>query len=108
MSDKDWVYLCGAGLTLAVLWFFATGRNQGAGGLTGLQLTANPSEISGAFPINWSAPMTGVYNANPQAYSPPTNADLTLNIADQSASMLNSAYMPLFGFVGVAQQASYN
>jgi hypothetical protein len=56
-----------------------------------------------AFPIPWGSPMDNVYTANPTAYDPPSNADLTLNINNPYASMLDSAYMPLFGFVGVAQ-----
>jgi hypothetical protein len=56
-----------------------------------------------AFPIPWGDPMTGVYNADPTAYDPATNADLTLNVNNPYASMLDSAYMPLFGFVGIAQ-----
>lgn len=56
-----------------------------------------------AFPIPWGDPMESVYAANPTAYDPATNADLTLNINNPYASMLDSAYMPLFGFVGIAQ-----
>jgi hypothetical protein len=70
------------------------------------QATAsNPS--GGALPVSWSEPMDSVFDANPAAYQPATAASLTLNIPNQALSLLSDQYMPLFGFVGVAQGESY-
>lgn len=84
--------------TAGVLWllWWVWNKNHGP-----IQAATTPTES--AFPIPWSSPMEGVYNANPDAYDPATNADLTLHINNPYASMLDSAYMPLFGFVGIAQ-----
>lgn len=84
--------------TAGVIWllWWVWNKNNAA-----IPAAATPTEQG--FPIPWSAPMDNVYNADPTAYAPPTNADLTLNINNPYASMLDSAYMPMFGFVGVAQ-----
>jgi hypothetical protein len=100
MSDRDWMYLAGFGLTLAIL-FWAWERAHPA------SAPVTQAQATGAFPEGWSDPMTNVYEANPQAFSPPTNTNLTVNVGDQAASMLSDAYMPLFGFVGVAQGMGY-
>jgi hypothetical protein len=100
MSDRDWMYVAGFGLALAVLWYAWRTANPPP-------LAQTAAQASGAFPEGWSDPMIGVYNANPQAFQPPTQQDLTVNVGDQAASMLTDAYMPLFGFVGVAQGMGY-
>lgn len=88
-------YIAATAGVIWLLWWVWSKNNQP------IPAAENPAQ--GAFPIPWGDPMTGVYNADPNAYDPPTNADLTLNINNPYASMLDSAYMPLFGFVGVAQ-----
>jgi hypothetical protein len=50
--------------------------------------------------------MTGPFE-NSNFNSPPTNAQLSLNIQNPFAALLSSAYMPLFGFVGVAQGVQF-
>lgn len=87
--------------TAGVLWllWWVWNKNNPA-------ISAAESPSQGAFPIPWGEPMENVYAANPTAYDPPSNADLTLNINNPYASMLDSAYMPLFGFVGIAQGVS--
>jgi hypothetical protein len=85
--------------TAGVLWllWWVWQRNQPQ------PIPAATTATQSGFPIPWSAPMDNVYAADPTAYQPPTNADLTLNVNNPYASMLDSAYMPLFGFVGIAQ-----
>jgi hypothetical protein len=81
----------------AVLLWWVWNKSQPAV----IPAASGPADAS--LPVPWGAPMDNVYSANPDAYDPPTNADLTLNIGNPYASMLNSSYMPLFGFVGIAQ-----
>jgi hypothetical protein len=100
MNDRDWLYLSGTVIALAVLWYAWSHR-------AGAAPPANPSEQIGALPVGWDDPMTSVYAANPAAYQPATPGSLTLNIANQSPSILDSQYMPLFGFVGIAQGAMF-
>lgn len=97
MTTKSHEYFYFAA-TAGVMWllWWVWSKNHAA-----IPAATTPSQD--AFPIPWGNPMEGVYNANPTAYDPPTNADLTLNINNPYASMLDSAYMPLFGFVGIAQ-----
>lgn len=101
MNDRDWMYLSGTIIALAILWW--AWKQRQASQPTG----ANPAEASGALPVGWDSPMTNIYDANPNAYSPANPASLTINIANQSPSILDSAYMPLFGFVGIAQGAMF-
>jgi hypothetical protein len=84
--------------TAGVIWllWWVWNKNNAA-----IPAATNPSQEG--LPIGWADPMNNVYGADPTAYQPPTNADLTLNINNPYASMLDSAYMPLFGFVGIAQ-----
>ena len=99
MNDREWLYLTGAIIALAVLWYAATHR--------GVPVGSAPSEVSGALPVGWQDPMLNVYNANPNAYLPPNNLDLTVQVANQLPSLLADKYMPLFGFVGIAQGAMF-
>ena len=43
----------------------------------------------------------------PADYSPPDLSHLTIDIANQTPNLLSQQYMPLFGFVGVAQGTYY-
>jgi hypothetical protein len=101
-KSRDILYFAATAAAVAVLWYVWQ-KNQPAPIPSLLSTAQTPAEQIGAFPIPWSAPMDGVYNANPTAYDPPTAADLTVNVGNPYASMLNSAFMPLFGFVGMAQ-----
>jgi hypothetical protein len=98
--DKDAIYFAATGGVMWLLWW-VWNKNQPQP----IPASAVPSQSSagGGFPIPYGQPMSAVYDANPTAYNPPTDSDLTLNINNPYASMLNSAYMPLFGFVGIAQ-----
>jgi hypothetical protein len=109
MSDRDWLYLSGVALTLGVLWYVATHRksNTCASSPVGYALQANPSEASGTLPVAWCTPMNVVACAASCALAPATPADLTLNIENQGGNLLSCQYIPLFGFVGMAQGAEF-
>jgi len=98
MAEKshEAVYVAGAAAAMVLLWW-TWNRSQPPA----IPAATVPSQEG--FPIPYSQPMDSVYTANPTAYEPPSPADLTLNINNPYASMLGSAYMPLFGFVGIAQ-----
>jgi hypothetical protein len=96
VSHEAFYFAATAGVIWLLWWVWQKNNLPAA-------IPAATNDNQSAFPIPWGDPMEGVYNANPDAYDPATNADLTLNINNPYASMLDSAYMPLFGFVGVAQ-----
>jgi hypothetical protein len=96
MKKHEGFYIA-AFASAAVLLWWVWNRSQPPA----IQAATVPSQEG--FPIPYDSPMASVYAANPTAYEPPSPADLTLNIDNPYASMLNSSYMPLFGFVGVAQ-----
>jgi hypothetical protein len=104
-QDRDYLYAAGALLALATLYYFYEKSAAPAPALT-------PAQASGALPVPWASPMDGVYDnsaaAPSNAYAPPTQASLTVNVGDQAASELSDQYMPLFGFVGVAQGQMYS
>jgi hypothetical protein len=107
-ADKDRVYLYAVLAAIAVAVLYETWKHKGAGSANcGIPVTLAPSEASGAFPIPWCEPMNVVYCANPSAYAPPTAEALTINISCQTAAQLNNQFMPLFGFVGVAQGTTW-
>lgn len=99
MSDKDWLWTAGVGVSLLVLWWLARRST-----VIPAAAATNPNEA--AFPVPWDTPMTGPFE-NSNFNSPPTNAQLSLNIQNPFAALLSSAYMPLFGFVGVAQGVQF-
>lgn len=101
MTEKHegW-YIAGAAAAAVLLWW---AWNQSQPAAIPAATVPSQSNAGGGFPIPYGQPMDAVYAANPTAYQPPTDSDLTLNINNPYASMLNSAYMPLFGFVGIAQ-----
>jgi hypothetical protein len=95
-EGKDAVYIAATAGVIFLLWWVMR-RNQPAA----IPAATTPSQEG--FPIPYGAPMDNVYTADPTAYEPASNADLTLNVDNPYASMLNDSYIPLFGFVGVAQ-----
>lgn len=99
-KSHEALYFAATAGVLWLLWWVWQKNNLPAA------IPAATTATQSGFPVPWDQPMNAVYAANPDAYQPPTNADLTLNVNDPYASMLDSAYMPLFGFVGVAQGVS--
>lgn len=94
-QTREGVYIAGTVGALVLLWWVWNKNNP--------PIPAATVPAEAAFPVPWNGPMNDVYTANPGAYQPATDSSLTLNINNPYLSMLNSAYMPLFGFVGVAQ-----
>jgi hypothetical protein len=99
VSHEAFYFAATAGVIWLLWWVWQKNNLPAA-----IPAATSPSQQ--AFPIPWGSPMDNVYAADPTAYDPPSNADLTLNINNPYASMLDSAYMPLFGFVGIAQGVS--
>lgn len=56
-------------------------------------------------PVAANDPMNAVYSNNPGAFNPPSLG--TINIDNQGLSYLSNQYMPLFGFVGMAQGVTF-
>ncbi|MGC8541039.1 MAG: hypothetical protein ACP5QA_10470 [Phycisphaerae bacterium] len=56
--------------------------------------------MGGAFPENPNWPMESV---SPETFSPPTIGNLSLNVQNPGFNLLSNQYIPLFGFVGMAQ-----
>ena len=95
MSDKQFELF---GLVVAIalaIWYFLSKKAAAK--------TETPGQIAGAFPSgNW--PMTSV-PAN--TYTPPTIGQLSLDVHNPAFASLTNQYMPLFGFVGMAQGTYY-
>lgn len=104
MKEHPYLYVFGAAIALLCLY---EAWKHSAAHPAGVTQALAPSEASGAFPIGWACPMNVVYCANPSAYAPPTAQQLTVNVACQTASQLANPYMPLFGFVGIAQGTTW-
>lgn len=52
-------------------------------------------------------PMGDVYAADPDGFNPQSLGDVNINIANQGLGYLTNQYIPLFGFVGMAQGVYY-
>jgi hypothetical protein len=92
-------------LALFVIWYF---RNKNNTGLSGF-----PSQPTPTLTIpssGYSAPQTPLtpidytYAANPSQFGP---ANINVNVSDQNPSWLSNGYIPLFGFVGIAQGSTW-
>ncbi len=99
MNDKTANYIAFAAIVIAIIWAWMKRKTAAT------TTTATPAAAD--LPVSWDAPMTGVYDANPFAYQPPNASALTVNIGNQMASQLSDQYMPMFGFVGIAQGSMY-
>lgn len=100
MTDQQFNILSISGIVLILWWLFRE-RSVNA-------VTVAPSE-SPALPVSWETPMSSAYgdDASTSPFAPATPQQLAINIANQSAAMLNQNYIPLFGFVGMAQGELY-
>lgn len=97
MKDNHFTFLAFVVIALAIIW--ASMKKKPAVNVT-------PTD-GAALPVAWSGPMDSVYAANPNAFAPPTASALTVNIGNQMASQLSDQYIPMFGFVGIAQGSMY-
>lgn len=109
MKDRDFAYFVAAAGVLIILWILSkrgSAATPAAG--NGNYATANPADST--LPIPWDEPMNDVYDQSTAAngaYAPPTAADLTLNVQNSALATLSDEYMPMFGFVGIAQGAEW-
>lgn len=94
---KDTVYAVGAGGTILLLWWLYERSHP-------KPQPANAAQESGALPVDWLSPMGNTYAANAGTFGPQS---LDININNPLASTLTDKYMPMFGFVGVAQGQMY-
>lgn len=95
MKDKEFTILAVIVGILGILWWLWEKRKSAQQSATAPAPTADFS--------NW--PMD---NVSPENYMPPTLNGLQINIPDQLAGLLSNQYIPLFGFVGIAQGTYYN
>ncbi len=95
MNDKQFeLFSIVVAIALFVWWLIARHENQASN---------TPGENAGAFPeTNW--PMDSV---SPETFMPPTLGDLSLNVQNPGFNLLSNQYIPLFGFVGMAQGGTY-
>lgn len=98
MKDNQYGFLAFAAIALAIIWLSLKKKP-----------VANPATTTPAadFPVSWDSPMTNVYDSNPNAFAQPTAAEINVNVGNQMASQLSDQYMPMFGFVGMAQGSLY-
>lgn len=92
-NEKDFVILAVVAGIVMVFWWMHERRVNAAQAVTG----PAPEADFGNWPMN-----TGT------DYSPPSLDGLSINIANQTPNLLTNQYIPLFGFVGMAQGTYYN
>jgi hypothetical protein len=97
MKDKEFTKFAFIALGIALLWWLWQRR------------VANmPSEPETEAPtMTPNDPQLITYSQNPSAFNPPSLGNININIANQGLSYLSNQYVPLFGFVGMAQGVSY-
>ena len=92
MNDKQFdLFVIFAAIALFVWWLWEKHNS-----IPATQLP--PSEGGPVQSLDW--PMSGV---SPEAYTPPTIGKLSLNVQNPGFNMLSNQYIPMFGFVGMAQ-----
>lgn len=91
MNDKQYGKLAFiAAIALLIWWLLRRRQSQG-------QLN---DTIEAPEPFD---PITSTYAANPNQFDPPSLGTVNINIGNQGFAYLTNDYIPLFGFVGMAQ-----
>lgn len=93
MNDKDYTKLAFIALGLLLLWWLWQRRQSAAVAATQPQA---PTTTTGD-------PQEDTFVNGP----PPIDSVSTINIANQGLGYLSNQYIPLFGFVGMAQGVAY-
>lgn len=91
MKDKNFTkvaFILGA---LLLLWWLWQRRQSQA---------TQDSTVQAPTPFD---PMTSTYASDPSKFNPPSLGTVDINIGNQGLSYLSNDYIPLFGFVGMAQ-----
>ncbi len=92
MNDKQFtLFAVVAGVALFVWWLWEKHNQIPAQNLP-------PSEGGPVQNLGW--PMNSV---PPETYTPPTIGKVSVNVQNPGFNMLSNQYIPLFGFVGMAQ-----
>jgi hypothetical protein len=94
MNDKQFTKVSFIGLGLFLLWWLIQRKKNGG---------------SVDVPMEGPAvdPNTLVYSTDPSAFNPANLGNVNITIANQGLAYLGSNYIPLFGFVGMAQGVFY-
>jgi hypothetical protein len=94
VKDKEFTILAVIVGILGLLWWLWERKNTAANAATA---PAPEADFS-----NW--PMGSVPDAT---FTPQSLPALTINVANQTPNLLTNQYMPLFGFVGMAQGSNW-
>lgn len=90
MNDKRFERFLAACAALFIVWWLVHKRAASQGGASSVSMPYNVD------PIDYT------YAANPGAFGPQTvNGNIDINV--RGYNTLNQNYLPLFGFVGMAQ-----
>jgi hypothetical protein len=89
MNDKDYTKVAFIGLGILFLWWLYQ-RRQVATTQLQAPLSSDPEQVA--------------FNNAPSGYP---IANVNIDIGNQGLAYLNNQYIPLFGFVGIAQGVAY-
>lgn len=93
MNDKHFRnFAFAVGAAGLLYWLFRRKQNQAVNTTPDVS-TESPEQI--------------VYAANPSAFLPPSVSNINVNIANQGLGYLSNQYIPLFGFVGMANGVTF-
>lgn len=95
MNDKDYTKLAFIGLGILFLWWLYHRKQvqQVAASEPQAPVSSDPEQIA--------------FTNAPTGYPIANVGDINVNISNQGLQFLNNGYIPLFGFVGVAQGVAY-
>ena len=99
MNDKQARYFIVALAVAGFIYWSIKGNKAGSA-----VLIETPQTQGAAVPVD---PITEFFANNPQAFTPQNLNTVNVTIANQGLNYLNDNYIPLFGFVGMAQGAVY-
>lgn len=98
MNDRTYDTVLTIGIVLIGLWLYYKSKQNDAA-----LLAAIPADSGG----NALTPEQAYYAANPSTFAPQSIGAQTINIENQGLSYLTNQYVPLFGFVGMAQSSNW-
>lgn len=95
MNDKDYTKVAFIGLGILFLWWLYHRKQVAAVAATQPQapVSTDPEQVA--------------FNNAPSGYPIANVGDVNINIGNQGLSYLSNQYIPLFGFVGIAQGVNY-
>lgn len=103
-SEKEGIKLAAIAGGLLLLYWLYRRYHTGAASVTPGADGTNSVGGTGGDPAD---PITSTYAQQPGAYNPPSLGDVNINIANQGLGSLSNMYIPLFGFVGMANNVYY-